>query len=126
MWLVCGLYVIDMIGVFYYGYICFFLINVDGSDQKLLSVCGNEYLFGIVLGGGGVIDWLGEKGDGSVLMQCLVVFEVMIGYFIGQICEGLVVECVDMCILLYVMVELFCGGVVGYIIDGCGVVWIMV
>ena len=54
--LVCGLYVIDMIGTSYYGYTRLFSINADGSDQKLLSARGNEYSLGIALGGGGVID----------------------------------------------------------------------
>jgi len=124
--LVCGLYVIDMIGTSYYGYTRLFSINADGTGQKLLSARGNEYSLGIALGGGGVIDWLGEKGDGTVLMQRLAVPEVTTGRLTGQTREGLMVERVDTTTLSRAMVEAPRGGVAGYVTDGRGVVRIMV
>ncbi|WP_242008294.1 alpha/beta hydrolase family protein [Sphingomonas ginsenosidivorax] len=123
--LVCGLYVIDQIGTSFYGFTRLFSLNSDGSDQKLLSARANQYSLGIALGGGGVIDWLGEKGDGSALMQRYVLPEMTTGHLTAQTSEGLAVERVDTRTLERTMVEQPRGGVAGYITDGRGVVRIM-
>lgn len=123
--LVCGLYVIDQVGTSFYGFTRLFSLNSDGSDQKLLSARANQYSLGIALGGGGVIDWLGEKGDGSALMQRYVVPEMTTGHLTARTSQGLAVERVDTRTLERTMVEQPRGGVVGYITDGRGVVRIM-
>jgi dipeptidyl aminopeptidase/acylaminoacyl peptidase len=123
--LVCGLYVIDQIGTSFYGYTRLFSINADGSDQKLLSARGSEYSLGIALGGGGVIDWLGDKGVNNVLMQRYVVPEMTTGHLTARTSEGLAVERVDTRTLERATVEPPRGGVIGYVTDGRGVVRLM-
>jgi dipeptidyl aminopeptidase/acylaminoacyl peptidase len=123
--LVCGLYVIDQIGASFYGFTRLFAINADGSEQKLLSARGNDYSLGVALGGGNVIDWLGEKGDGGVLMQRYVIPEMSTGHLVAETREGLAVERVDTRTLERKTVETPRSGVVGYLTDGHGIVRIM-
>lgn len=123
--LVCGLYMIEGLGTNYVGYTRLVSINADGSDAKLLSARSSDRALGIALGGGNIIDWLGEKGDGTVLMQRWFIREASTGHIITQSREGLGVERVNTQTLARTMVEAPRANAVGYITDGHGNVRIM-
>ncbi len=123
--LVCGLYMIDSFATRYVGYTRLVSLNADGSDMKPLSARPSDRALGVVFAGGNVIDWLGDKSDGSVLMQRWYVPEQSTGHLVSQTQEGLGVERVDTQTLARSIVETPRASAAGYVTDGHGHVRIM-
>lgn len=123
--LVCGLYMIDTV----YGQkragTRMLAINSDGSEQKPLTALGNDRSLGVALTGGNVIDWLGDKEDGSVLMTRWFIPEATTGHLTSSDREGYGVERVNTSTLARRIVEAPNRLSVGYITDGRGNVRVM-
>lgn len=123
--LVCGLDIIDTV----YGRKMqgsrMVAINADGSDMKELSARGNDRSLGVSLGGGNVIDWLGDDKDGSVLMTRWFIPEATVGHLITQSREGYGVERVNTRTMSRKIVEFANAAASEYITDGRGNVRVM-
>ncbi|WP_242122980.1 prolyl oligopeptidase family serine peptidase [Sphingobium sp. Sx8-8] len=101
-------------------------VNADGSNVKMVSARQNDNALGIALGGGNIIDWMGESEDGTVLMDRYYIPEQTTGHITAQSRQGLGVDRVNSRTLARSMVEIPRGDAVGYISDGHGAVRIMV
>ncbi|MGY4395606.1 dipeptidyl aminopeptidase/acylaminoacyl peptidase [Sphingomonas sp. UYAg733] len=126
--LTCGLYIIDTVYGKKMGGTRMVTLNADGSDMKELSARGNDRSLGVSLGGGNVIDWLGDDKDGkdgSVLMTRWFIPEASVGHLITQAREGYGVERVNMRTLSRKTVEFANAAASDYITDGRGNVRIM-
>ncbi|WP_445191870.1 hypothetical protein ACT009_15035 [Sphingomonas sp. Tas61C01] len=66
--IICGLYIIDMVYGKKRAGTRMVALNADGTGMKELSARAADKDLGVTLGGGEVIDWLGDNEDGSVLM----------------------------------------------------------
>lgn len=101
-------------------------VNADGTDVKMVSARQSTTQLGIALGGGGILDWMGEREDGTVLMDRYYIPEQTTGHLTAQSRQGLGVDRVNTRSLARSMVEIPRGDAVSYITDGHGVVRIMV
>lgn len=101
-------------------------VNADGSNIKMVSARQGDTQLGIALGGGSILDWMGEQEDGTVLMDRNYVPEQSTGRLTAQRRQGLGVDRVNTRTLARSMVETPRGDAVSYITDGHGVVRIMV
>ena len=118
--LVCGLYIIATVFGKKRAGTRLVTLNADGSDIKQLTADGNDRSLGILLGGGDIIDWLGDDKDGSVLMTRWFVPETTIGHLITQNRNGYGVERVNTRTLARHTVETANAGAADYITDGRG------
>jgi dipeptidyl aminopeptidase/acylaminoacyl peptidase len=123
--LICQLYIIDTLYGDKVAGTRLVTLNADGSDMKELSARKSDRSLGIVLGGGNVIDWLGDDKDGSVLMSRWFVPEASVGHLITQTREGYGVERVNTRTLGRKTVESPNTAASGYVTDGRGNVRIM-
>ena len=100
-------------------------VNADGKELKVVSARDSTDALGIAYDGGGIIDWVGEKGDGSLLMVRSIVPERSAGSRMGETRNGLAVEKVDSLSLQRSTVEAARSDAVEYMSDGHGVVRVM-
>ncbi|GAA0332476.1 S9 family peptidase [Sphingomonas oligophenolica] len=123
--LVCGTYTITQGGDGFLGYTRLFSIDSDGKNMKMISAPETSRALGAALGGGNVIDWLGDEAGGSVLMARTYVPENTIGTHLASSLEGYGVDRVDTVNLRRSTVESPRRDAEEYISDGHGVVRIM-
>ena len=123
--LVCGVYmVVDGAGESS-AFSRMISVNADGKELKVLSARDSADALATSYSGGGVIDWLGEKGDGSLLMVRTIVPDRGLGTRLGETRSGFAVEKVDTLSLQRSSVEGARTDAVEYITDGHGAVRIM-
>ncbi|WP_313801923.1 S9 family peptidase [Sphingobium sp.] len=101
-------------------------VNADGSNIRMVSARQGDTQLGIALGGGRILDWMGEREDGTVLMDRYYVPEQTTGRMTAQRRQGLGVDRVNTRNLSRSMVEVPRGDAFSYIADGHGTVRIMV
>jgi len=123
--LVCGLYGIAPSAQGLLGFTRLFAIDSDGKNLKMLSASESTRALGVALGGGEVIDWLGDEAGGSVLMARTYVPENTTGTHLASDREGYGVDRVDTVSLKRTMIEGPRPDAEEYISDGHGVVRIM-
>ncbi|MGP8032774.1 MAG: alpha/beta hydrolase family protein [Steroidobacteraceae bacterium] len=100
-------------------------VNADGTNPKQLSNEQRQHTHGLILGGGGVIDWL-PGSDESVLMTRVYLANDHIGTRLGSSETGVAVDEIDTRTLQARRVEPPRREAVGYISDGRGHVRIVV
>ncbi|MFA6117672.1 MAG: S9 family peptidase [Sphingomonas sp.] len=122
--LICGLYLVESIGGDPRAYSRLVSLNSDGSDLKPLSARASSNELGVAMGGGNVIDWLGDD-KGAVLMTRTYVPEQSTGTLTTSQKEGLGVDRVDTTTLSRKLVETPRPAASEYISDGHGTVRVM-
>jgi dipeptidyl aminopeptidase/acylaminoacyl peptidase len=99
-------------------------LDRSGGNMKLLSNKDNEYSHGIVLYGGGILDWLPDQ-DGMVLMGRVYLANDHLGSRTGSTREGYGVDLLDTRTLSGKTVEEPFRNNVGFISDGRGTIRIV-
>ncbi|HTD71990.1 MAG TPA: S9 family peptidase [Steroidobacteraceae bacterium] len=94
-------------------------VNTDGSQLKMLSNTSNQYTRGLLLAGGGIVDWLPDE-DGAVLMTRMYLPDDHTGSHIGSAKQGVAVDRVDTLTLASRTLEQPRDEAVTYISDGRG------
>lgn len=123
--LVCTITMIDLVYAKMVEGSRLLAINADGSGMKELSARSSERSLGVALGGGSVIDWLGDDKDGSVLMQRWFIPETTTGSIMTQNRQGLGVERVNLRTMTRMTIEAPNAVANGFLTDGHGNVRIM-
>lgn len=122
--LICNFFVIEKVSGKPMPYTRLVTLKPDGSDMKPLSARGTSNSLGIALGGGGIVDWLGDD-SGAVLMSRNFVPEQTVGTIMASSKQGYGVERVDTTSLARKTVEQPKNSAFSYISDGHGVVRVM-
>ena len=123
--LVCSVYAVTQSGEGLLGITRLFSMDSDGKNLKMLSAADSSRALGLALGGGDVIDWLGDEAGGSVLMARTYVPERTTGTRLASDQEGYGVDRVDTATLKRSTIESPKRDAEEYISDGHGVVRIM-
>lgn len=122
--LICNFFVIETVSGKPLPFTRLVSLKPDGSDMKPLSARGNSNALGVALGGGGIIDWLGDDA-GAVLMTRTFVPEQTVGSIMASSKQGLGVERVDATSLVRKTVEQPKSSAFTYISDGHGAIRVM-
>jgi acetyl esterase/lipase len=123
--LVCNIYFIADTDGRFYGFTRLLAMDSDGKNIKQLSAPESNDALGTILGGGGVIDWLGGDAGGSVMMTRVYVPDQSTGTRTASTSEGFGVERVDTISMKHSVVEGPRRDAMEYISDGHGTVRIM-
>jgi len=123
--LICGVYMIMDFDGHKTDFTRLVALNSDGSNLKQLSARESGIALSVAMGGGNIIDWVGDGSPGSILMARYFAPEATTGTMLSQTKEGEGVERIDTTTLTRTTVEQPNAAAETYISDGRGTVRII-